>query len=336
MTSIGLTIVGDTLDNFVRYVRQADEMGVEKIGMGDSQSLYHEMWVRTTLAAVNTQHAGVGTWCTNPLTRHPAVMASAAASIDELTGGRAFLGIGPGDSAVYNIGYQPAKLETLEAYINTVRALLEKGESTWKGREAHLSWARGQIPIGLPASGPKALRMAGRLADVVWVNTGIDPEPVAQAYELLEQGAKEAGRTLDDIEVWWVALPNIGESYEAAVDELKFALASYAHIIFRFTLEGKAVPEHLSEKVRQLCDGYQSRFHVTPGGVNPNAQLVDQLGLTDYLAGRLALVGTPEQCIQRIQEVRKYGVERLWFPVRFADKGPVMNGLQQVMAGLDK
>ncbi len=334
ITSVGLTIVGDTLDNFLRYVRQAEEMGVEKIGMGDSQSLYHEMWVRTTLAAVNTQRVGVGTWCTNPLTRHPAVTASAAAAIDDLTGGRAFLGIGPGDSAVYNIGARPATLETLEAYIKAVRALLEEGRATWRGREASLTWAKGRIPIGMPASGPRALRMAGRLADIVWVNTGIQPEPVAQAYELLEQGAKEAGRSLEDLEVWWVALPSIGDSYEGAVDELKFALASYAHIIFRFTLDGKAVPPHLEERIRRLCDGYQSRFHVTPSGVNPNAQLVDELGLADYLAHRLAIVGTAEQCLQRIQEVRRHGVERLWFPIRFADKEPTMNGLQEVMAGL--
>ena len=107
---IGLSIVGDSLDNFVRYVRQAEEIGVEMVGMGDSQSLYHEMWVRTTLAAVNTRHVRVGTWCTNPVTRHPAVTASAIATIDELAGGRAFLGIAPGDSAVYNIGHRPASL----------------------------------------------------------------------------------------------------------------------------------------------------------------------------------------------------------------------------------
>ena len=91
MTSIGLSIVGDTLDNFIRYVRQAEEMGVEMIGMGDSQSLYHEMWVRTTMAAANTQRMRVGTWCSNPVTRHPAITASAIATIDDLTGGRAYL-----------------------------------------------------------------------------------------------------------------------------------------------------------------------------------------------------------------------------------------------------
>ena len=334
MNQIGISIVGDTLDNFVRYVGQAEGMGVDAIGMGDSQSLYHEMWVRTTLAAVNTSRARIGTWCSNPLTRHPAVMAGALATVDELSGGRAFLGIGPGDSAVYNIGHRPASLKSLEQYITAVRELLEHGTTTWEGREARLEWARPRVPIGMPASGPRALRLAGRVADIVWVCTGIEPEPVAEAYELLEQGAREAGRPLDDLEIWWVALLNIGDSYENAVDELKFALASYAHIIFRYTLDGKAVPPELADGVRRLCDGYQSRFHVAPGGINPNGQLVDSLGLTDYLARRLAIVGSVDQCVRRVLELRRAGVERLWFPIRFADKGPVMDGLQEVMAQL--
>ena len=333
---IGLSIVGDSLDNFVGYVRQAEETGVEMVGMGDSQSLYHEMWVRTTLAAVNTRRVRVGTWCTNPVTRHPAVTASAIATIDELTGGRAFLGITPGDSAVYNIGYRPARLETLEAYIKAVRELLEHGTTSWNGRDARVTWADRRIPIGMPASGPRALHMAGRLADIVWVCTGLQPEPVGEAYELLEAGAREAGRSLNDIEVWWVTLLNVRESKQSAVDELKFALASYAHIIFRFTLEGKAVPPHLADRVRQLCDGYQSRFHITPGEENPNAQLVDQLDLTEYLADRLAIAGTVDQCVQRIREVGRHGIQRLWFPIRFADKGPAMNGLKQIMSRLSE
>ena len=116
------------------------------------------------------------------------------------------------------------------------------------------------------------------------------------------------------------------------LDELKFALASYAHIIFRCTLEDKAVPLDMADGIRRLCDGYQSRFHIAPGGINPNAQLVDSLGLTEYLARRLAIVGSVDQCVQRVRELRRAGVERLWFPIRFADKGPVMDGLQEVMA----
>ena len=142
---------------------------------------------------MKTQQVGGGTWCTNPLTSRPAVTASAAAAIYYLAGGRAFRGIGPGDSAVYNIGARPATLETLEAHIKAVRALLEEGRATWRGREARLTWAKGRIPIGMPASGPRALRMAWRLVALVWVATGVHPQPVPGATDRPERGARSAG-----------------------------------------------------------------------------------------------------------------------------------------------
>ena len=332
MVAFGISIVGDTLANFRRYVRQADEMGVEMLGMGDSQSLYHEMWVRTTLAATDTSRARLGPWCTNPLTRHPAVCASALATIDELSGGRAFLGIAPGDSAVYNIGYHPARLDYLEAYIVAVRELLEGGVTTWRGREARLDWANKRIPIGIPASGPRALRLAGRLADIVWVCTGLDTDAIHEARTLLEEGAREAGRSLEDLEVWWVALLNVAASREVAIDQLKFSLASYAHIIFRFTMNGKAVPPDVAGPLAQLCASYSPLSHVAQGSSNPNAALVDRLGLTDYLADRLAIAGTVEDCARRIEEVRAYGIDRLWCPIRVADKAAVMDGLASLIA----
>ena len=67
-----------------------------KYGVADSQSLFRELCVSLTVAALETERVQLGPSVTNPLTRHPAVMASAIASLHELSGGRAFLGIGIG------------------------------------------------------------------------------------------------------------------------------------------------------------------------------------------------------------------------------------------------
>lgn len=321
---LGITIVGDTLDNFIRYVQQADRAGVAAIGTGDSQTLYGELWVRCTLAGTYASRAQVGPWATNPITRHPSVTAGAAASLAELTGGRAYLGIATGDAAVYNIGRKPATLRQLEAYIKTVRDLLEKGQADWEGCPVYLDYEHPPVPIAMPASGPKALRLAGRSADMVWVCSGLQAEAVTAAREHLAQGAAESGRRLEDIDVWWVGLLNVGPPREEAIEQLKFSLASYAHIIFRYTLEGKAVPSGLAEPLRRLVEGYRSRFHIRAGEVNPNAQLVEDLRLTDYLADRLAIAGTVEECLERLESIQKLGINRIWTPVRFADKAPLM------------
>ena len=70
-----------------------------------------------TVAALETERVQIGPSVTNPLTRHPAVMASAIASLHELSGGRAFLGIGTGDSAILNLGLRPARLRALREYV---------------------------------------------------------------------------------------------------------------------------------------------------------------------------------------------------------------------------
>jgi 5,10-methylenetetrahydromethanopterin reductase len=321
---LGITIVGDTLERFVHYVQQADHAGIAAIGTGDSQTLYGELWVRCTLAGMHSTSAQVGPWATNPVTRHPSVTAGAAASLAELTGGRAYLGISTGDAAVYNIGRKPATLARLEAYVRTVRALLEEGVADWQGRTAYLDYDHPPVPIAMPASGPRALRLAGQVADIVWVCTGVQPEAVAAAREHLARGAAEAGRTLDDLDVWWIALLNVGPPRQEAIEQLKFSLASYAHIIFRYTLDGKAVPSQLADPVRRLVDGYQSRFHIRAGEVNPNAKLVEDLGLTDYLADRLAIAGPVDECLERLHVLQAQGLEQIWTPIRFADKAPLM------------
>ncbi len=82
----------------------------------------------------------VGPWATNPVTRYPSVTAGAAATLAVLTGGRDYVGIGPGDAAVYNIGHKPAKLFRLEEYIYAVRRLLGDREADWGGKLARLDY----------------------------------------------------------------------------------------------------------------------------------------------------------------------------------------------------
>lgn len=77
--------------------------------------------------ARDTRHISIGTWVTNPLSRHPVVTASAAASLDDLAPGRVYLGIGSGGTGVLHLGLPAAPLAHLEDYALTVRRLLEDG-----------------------------------------------------------------------------------------------------------------------------------------------------------------------------------------------------------------
>src|SRR5215467_6723841 len=125
---------GDDVATFMELVRRAEGYGAAAIGTYDSAFLGGDAYVRATLMAQATTRALVGLRPSNPLTREPQIMASFLASIDALTGGRAFLDVASGDSAVFNIGFPAASRARIEDYVTCVRGLMAKGESTYQGR----------------------------------------------------------------------------------------------------------------------------------------------------------------------------------------------------------
>jgi 5,10-methylenetetrahydromethanopterin reductase len=268
--------------------------------------------------ATSTERIRFGPRVITPVTRHPAVAASAAATLEELAPGRTLIGIGSGDSAAYNIGLKAAPLAELREYALTIRELLERGTATYHGRSARLTWSRARIPIYLAASGPKTLRLAGQIADGVVIRTGILPEIVRDSIAQVRAGAREAGRDPADIDMWWWPDVNVAESRRAAVAEITMSLAVAGNHLTRFTTEGKHIPPDLLDKVKILGQRYAFASHTLPGSAN--GRLIEDLGLVDYLADRFAAAGTPADCIAKIEAAAEAGARQFWMSVHFDDK----------------
>lgn len=200
-SSVGL-LGGADSQKFIDLVKMADDYGAAAIGTYDSAFLGGDAYVRATLMALAAPRAQVGLRPSNPLTREPQIMASFLASIDQLTGGRAFLDIASGDSAVFNIGYPAASRARIEDYVTCVRGLLAHGEATYQGRAQRVRWAkeavRPRVPISICAEGPKMLHLGGRIGDGVVAGTGLLPEVVRDTIERVHAGAREAGRAPGD------------------------------------------------------------------------------------------------------------------------------------------
>src|SRR3972149_5857646 len=94
----GIVFLPGSLTLFGDLCREAEGNGFYWLGGGDPASGFRELYVALTLAALNTGSMLLGPVVTNPLTRHLVVPASAMSSVDELSGGRAILGLGSGDS----------------------------------------------------------------------------------------------------------------------------------------------------------------------------------------------------------------------------------------------
>src|SRR5690242_10398215 len=114
------------------FAKMAEELGFDLVGYGDTQNMIPDCYVVMPAMALSTQRVLIGQLVSNPVTRHPAVTASAMSGLQEISNGRAFLGIATGDSALINIGEKFATMAQLEEYCLAVRALCAGEEATWR------------------------------------------------------------------------------------------------------------------------------------------------------------------------------------------------------------
>ena len=124
------------------------------------------------------------------------------------------------------------------------------------------------------------------------------------------RGGRAGGRDEGATGIWAFAKCNIADDQDEAIDEIKMALAASGHHAFRFTLEGKNVPEQYRKAVSILHHEYEAAEHEQIGQTR-NATLTDELGLTDYFADRFAIVGTPDECRAKTRAIFDAGVDVL-------------------------
>ncbi len=292
--------------------REAERLGYDRIGIWDSPALFREPWVVLAAAARETREIALGTWVTNPLSRHPVVTASAVASLDELAPGRVYLGIGTGGTGVMHLGMRAAPLAQLKAYVLAVRHLLEEGTASYQGQTVRLDWARRRIPIIIGAHGPRALRLAGEIGDGVVSGLGITPEVVAGSLELVEQGAREAGRRLAGIAVWFTCFWFVDPVPGVARRQGAWAATSFASHFAREGVEGKFVPREMQEALVQLGSAYDYGTHgqVPEQQKEAYAELARRLGVAEYLQRRFAFAGTPEEVVAQLGSAMRAGASR--------------------------
>jgi 5,10-methylenetetrahydromethanopterin reductase len=205
----GVVLQGvDAANELIEFARRIESQGFDHLWMTESSLHARDPYQLLTLAAQATQRIRLGTAVTNPVSRHPGLTAVAAATLDEVSGGRAVLGIGAGDRPLVALGLTPAKLAALESSIVAIRALLagQRVEMNAPGFDlvgAHLRFAaRPDLPIFVSASGPKTLELAGRIADGVILLCGLEPSVVRWALGHIDAGASGVGRARPEVAIF--------------------------------------------------------------------------------------------------------------------------------------
>lgn len=218
----GVVLQGvDAVDEFLSMATRVEAMGFDHLWLTESSLHARDPYQLLSLAARATTKIRLGTAVTNPVTRHPALTAVAAATFAEIAEGRAILGIGAGDRPLVALGLKPARLAALEASIAAIRALIAGETVTSDGPgfaldQAHMRFsAQSDLPVFVSASGPRTLELAGAIADGVILLCGLDPAVIKWALERVDAGATKAGRARPHIALFVYGV--IDEDEEAAI-----------------------------------------------------------------------------------------------------------------------
>jgi alkanesulfonate monooxygenase SsuD/methylene tetrahydromethanopterin reductase-like flavin-dependent oxidoreductase (luciferase family) len=221
------------------------------------------------------------------------------------------LGVGAGHSGVTNVGAAASSPADFREKLRVVRGLLAGERLGLGGKETHLPGLARRVPVYAAASGEHALRTVGAVADGAFVNYGLQSEHVSRARSLIAEGAKETGKS-DGADVWWIACLDVSERREDALEKLGNILGFVGAYVIGRTPGARGVPAHLIPAVSELRKAYTTRrSEMDPG-------LVRRLGLFDYLRHRLAIAGTPDDCVEQVRAAMAAGATSMMFTVSLA------------------
>jgi 5,10-methylenetetrahydromethanopterin reductase len=296
-----------TVREAVERAVRAEQLGFEAIFFADSHMNNVDPYQAMALCAMKTKKIRFGTAVTNMVYRDPSITANSFATLNEISEGRAIIGLGTGDGPVYSLGRTATKLAEFEAGLRAMRDLLhDRGIDVPQSREraggnVRLKAGKRPVPIYISAEGPKTLRVAGRTCDGVILGTGFDKSVTEWARQRIAEGTKDAGRKLEEIDIMPAGMIVVDENGDLARRRVRSRMANRAHHNFRFTME--TVPEGEAAGVKHFMDNFDIS--------KPIEERIDPRFVTDYLLERFTIAGTPQECIAKVKRLEVEGVKRI-------------------------
>ncbi|MFP3901025.1 MAG: LLM class flavin-dependent oxidoreductase [Acidimicrobiia bacterium] len=291
----------------VAQARRAEEAGWDGIAFTDSQNLVGDPFVAVALAAEATTTLRFATGVTNAHTRHPAALATVAATVQETSGGRFVLGIGRGDTALFHLGRSPMPVARFAERARQLQTYLAGGTVDCDGHPSRLIWLerarQPKVPLDVACSGPRMIDLAAGTAERVTFAVGADPERVAWALDRARKAAADAGR--DPADISFGAYVTVGCHPDPAVarDLIGGAAAAFAHFSAMPGSTGAGLAEPDRAVVAEVGRRYDSNEHLDNRAGHTAA-------LTPEFVDRFAVVGPPDACAARIHGLARLGIER--------------------------
>jgi 5,10-methylenetetrahydromethanopterin reductase len=275
----------------------AERLGYDAVWFGDSQMIWREAYVLLGAAATQTSRVELGIGVTNPRTRHIGVTASAMLTLQELTGGRALLGVGVGHTSVATIGAPRATRAELAGWVADIRKLFT-GNGVGPMRLAWAGLAKAP-PILVAAGGPNMLRLAGQIGDgVIIAGQAGQPAGVAAALDHVRAGQRERAEPAGTFDVCLGIAAAVSDDRQQALDAVR-PHAAQGLLSPLARLSGAALEAR--DRLRTTYDAYQ---HLHPTAAHAGA-------VPDEVIREFCLAGTPEECAAQAKALFEAGVDEM-------------------------
>ena len=284
------------------YVRYAEEKGFEAVWQAESRLVRDAIVPMAGYAAV-TDKLKVGSGVINNWTRNIGLLASTFLTLDDLAPDRVICGIGAWwDPLAQNVGINRRKpLSAMRDTVVVLRRLLNMETVTFHsdfinvdGIELDVVHGRKEprnVPIMIGATGPKMMELTGEIADGAVLNYCVPPEYNLRAMDLLEKGAKKAGRTIDEIDRPQLVVCSVDHDHEKAIDTTRELLTQYLaqqpHIA-----KASGVKPEVVEQIQQILG-----WPATKEQVQQAMPLVP-----DELVQRITASGTPAEVKTKVRQ----------------------------------
>jgi 5,10-methylenetetrahydromethanopterin reductase len=344
------TVMPSSPQLVVQRAKEYEASGIAGMVVWDAQSSDGDCYVSLAAAAMATTTLKLGTGVTNPVTRHPAVTASAIASLQAISNGRAVLGIGRGDASLAHIGRAPASVETLSRYTQLVQKYL-RGDSIAFEELAEfatnapnlsqldlghtppnskLEWLGDipKVPVEVSATGPRMIADAAIHADGVMLSVGADLDRLRWGIDLVRSTRANAGLNPNGIPVGaWVnvvAHPDVDIARQLA--------SGWTSVFARFAImHGKPTGPQTDESIKSLEHLYND-FDLRDQTSSSSAQAQ---GMSQDFIDTYAIVGTADTCLERLRQISDLGIHKV-IAVGFADQQEDQNSIiaSQTFLGL--
>jgi 5,10-methylenetetrahydromethanopterin reductase len=290
---------------------RAEALGYDDVWLADER-FFREVYAVLALAAAATTRVRLGPCVTDPYSRHPALTAMAVATLDEISGGRAILGLGAGVSGFKELGVSADRSAVaIREAVELIRRLLAgetvtvKGEQvTFDGGRLDFSPPRARMPVYVASQRESGCRVAGRVADGA-IMQGCVADPLLQFFKrAVAEGARQAGRDPSEVEL--VARVNvcIADDARAARQAMRpsivRSLAAQRRDFFTFRAAGLEIPQELGDAVARLP------YTHDPAPLMEIAPLVP-----DAFVDAVALAGPPAEIARGVVRLARHGIGQL-------------------------